>query len=126
MFSTSTIQCLNSTRVKAKESKREDDHMTVEKKKNDDVLLVMITGSVDANTSAGLRDEIVDELDDVACLTFDMTDMDYISSAGLRVILEAYQILEEKDGKVILENVREELMYIFELTGFSDYMEFRN
>lgn len=100
--------------------------MTVEKKKNDDALLVMITGSVDANTSAGLRDEIVDELDDVACLTFDMTDMDYISSAGLRVILEAYQILEEKDGKVILENVREELMSIFELTGFSDYMEFRN
>lgn len=100
--------------------------MTVEKKKNNDTIIVMITGSVDANTSRELRDEVVKELDDIMCLIFDMTYMDYISSAGLRIILEAYQILEEKGGRVIVENVREELMYIFNLTGFSDYMEFRN
>lgn len=100
--------------------------MTVEKKKNNDTITVIITGSVDANTSPELRDEILGELDDVMCLIFDMKDMDYISSAGLRVLLEVYQILEEKDGRVIIENVREELHDIFELTGFSDYMEFRN
>lgn len=100
--------------------------MTVEKKKNNDTIIVIITGSVDANTAPELRNEVLEELDDVMCLTLDMTDMDYISSAGLRVILEAYQILEEKDGRVILENVREELRDIFELTGFMDYMEFRN
>ena len=99
--------------------------MTVEKEQNGDTLIVKICGSVDANTADDLRSKLIDELDDVRLVHFHMKEMDYISSAGLRVILEVYQILEEKEGKLIIENVREEIRDIFELTGFPKYMEFR-
>lgn len=100
--------------------------MTVEKEKNGDSLSVKINGSVDANTAGELRSELIDELDDIRLVHFLMKEMDYISSAGLRVMREVYQTLEEKDGSVILESVREELKDIFELTGFADYMEMRD
>ena len=100
--------------------------MTVEKEKNGDSLIVKINGSVDANTAGELRGELIDELDDVRLVHFHMEEMDYISSAGLRVIMEVYQTLEEKDGTVVLERVREEVKDIFERTGFADFMEMRD
>lgn len=97
--------------------------MTAKKKKEDNRLIVKITGSVDANTSEELRDEIIDELDDITLVRFEMKEMDYISSAGLRVLLETYQMIEPNEGKIVLADVREELRQIFVLTGFSDFME---
>ncbi len=97
--------------------------MTAKKEKDNNRLIVRITGSVDVNTSEELRNEIIDELDDIALVWFDMKEMDYISSAGLRVLLETYQMIEPNEGKIVLANVREELRQIFVLTGFSDFME---
>ena len=97
--------------------------MTVKKEKDNNKLIVRITGSVDTNTSEDLRNEIIDELDDIAVVWFDMKEMDYISSAGLRVLLETYQTIEPDEGKIVLANVREELREIFVLTGFSGFME---
>lgn len=97
--------------------------MTVEKEKNGGCLNVKIDGSVDVNTSQGFRSEIIDELDDVSLVRFDMEKMDYISSAGLRVILEIFQILDDKGGRVSLVNVRDEVREIFEVTGFTNFME---
>ncbi len=97
--------------------------MTVKKEKDNNKLIVRITGSVDTNTSGELRNEIIDELDDIAVVWFDMKEMDYISSAGLRVLLETYQTIEPDEGKIVLANVREELREIFVLTGFSGFME---
>lgn len=97
--------------------------MTVKKEKDNNKLIVRITGSVDTNTSEELRNEIIDELDDIAVVWFDMKEMDYISSAGLRVLLETYQTIEPDEGKIVLANVREELREIFVLTGFSGFME---
>ena len=100
--------------------------MTTKKEKINDRLKVTISGSIDSNTADSFRSAVIDELDDVTLVLFDMNEMEYISSAGLRVILEVYQTLEEKGGKVILENVREEIRDILELTGFSEFMEMRN
>ena len=97
--------------------------MTVKKEKDNNKLIVRITGSVDTNTSEELRNEIIDELDDIAVVWFDMKEMDYISSAGLRVLLETYQTIEPDEGKIVLANVREELREIFVLAGFSGFME---
>ncbi len=97
--------------------------MTAKKEKDNNRLIVRITGSVDANTSVELRNEIIDELDDIADVWFDMKEMDYISSAGLRVLLETYQTIEPNEGKIVLANVREELREIFVLSGFSGFME---
>lgn len=97
--------------------------MTVEKEKNNDTLTVRINGSVDANTADGLRDKLIGELDDVTLVRFEMKEMDYISSAGLRVLLEVYQMICNNGGKVVLAGVREEVRDIFELSGFTDFME---
>ena len=97
--------------------------MTVEKEKSNDTLAVRINGSVDANTAGGLRDKLVGELDDISLVRFEMKEMDYISSAGLRVLLEVYQKICGRDGKVVLAGVREEVRYMFELSGFTDFME---
>ena len=67
--------------------------MTVKKEKTDDTLRVEIEGSVDAVTSPELERELLPELSDVNSIIFNMKDMDYISSAGLRVLLKVYQII---------------------------------
>lgn len=97
--------------------------MTVEKEKSNGTLAVWIKGSVDASTADDLREKLVGELDDVTLVRFEMKEMDYISSAGLRVLLEVYQMICGRDGKVVLVGVREEIRDIFELSGFIDFME---
>lgn len=99
--------------------------MTVKKEKTDDTLRVEIEGSVDAVTAPELERELLPELSDVKSIIFDMKDMDYISSAGLRVLLKVYQITSVKQSPIILENVRDELMYIFNDSGFAKFMEIR-
>lgn len=100
--------------------------MTVKKERSEDTLTVWINGSVDASTAGGLRDEVVGELDGVTAAEFEMKEMDYISSAGLRVLLEVYQILQDRKGKVRLSGVREEVRDIFELAGFDNFMEMKD
>ena len=99
--------------------------MTIKKEKTDDTLRVEIEGSVDAVTAPELERELLPELSDVKSIIFDMKDMDYISSAGLRVLLKVYQITSVKQSPIILENVRDELMYIFNDSGFAKFMEIR-
>lgn len=97
--------------------------MTVEKEKSNDMLTVRIYGSVDASTADDLRDILIGELDDVCLVRFETKEMDYISSAGLRVLLEVYQTICDRDGKVVLTGAREEVMDILEVAGFIDFLE---
>ena len=60
-------------------------------------------------------------MDDVTSLVIDMTALEYISSAGLRVLLSAQKIMN-KQGKMTVKNVNETIMEIFEVTGFSDIL----
>ncbi|MCR5406952.1 MAG: STAS domain-containing protein [Lachnospiraceae bacterium] len=99
--------------------------MTVKKEKTDDTLRVEIEGSVDAVTSPELERELLPELSDVNSIIFNMKDMDYISSAGLRVLLKIYQIISVKKSVIVLENVRDEFKYIFMDSGFAKFMEIR-
>lgn len=100
--------------------------MTVTKEKNGDVLTVAITGSLDVKTAPELSKELEGELDDVMEVIFDLEKTDYTSSAGLRVLLGAYQIMDEKDGRMVLKNVNESFMEILEVTGFTDFLEIEN
>ena len=97
--------------------------MKVEKERNGEQLKVKVIGSIDANTDKELLAQLDGELEGVSELRFDMTDMDYISSAGLRVMLEFYQTIEDNNGKMALDHVREDLLEIFELTKFTDFIE---
>ena len=100
--------------------------MTVTKEKNGNILNVAIEGDVDINTAPVLQQELDGELDDVTEVIFDLKNTGYTSSAGLRVFLGTYQILDDKDGRMVLKNVNESFMSILEVTGFTDFLEIEN
>ncbi len=97
--------------------------MKVTKEKQGEVLTVTIEGTLDINTAPQLKEELEGELDDVMEAYFDMEKCDYTSSAGLRVLLGAYQVLDEKEGRMVLKNVSNSFMEILEMTGFTDFIE---
>ena len=96
--------------------------LKIEKNKNDAELTIALEGRLDTNTSPQLEKELKDEIDGVASLTFDFKALEYISSAGLRVLLSAQKIMN-KQGSMKITNVNSEIMEIFEVTGFSDIMD---
>lgn len=95
--------------------------MTINKIKNGNALTLAIKGRLETTTVPELETIVKSELDGVAELTFDFTDLDYISSAGLRVLLSAQKIMN-KQGKMKIVGANEIVMEIFEVTGFSDIL----
>lgn len=95
--------------------------MTITKETKDGALVVKVEGRIDTNTSPDLEMELKSSLDGVSNLIFDFTDVDYISSAGLRVLLSAQKTMN-KQGSMKLTGVRSEIMEIFEVTGFTDIL----
>lgn len=96
--------------------------LNIEKKKNASNLSIALTGRLDTNTSPNLEKELKAELDGVTALDFDFSALEYISSAGLRVLLSAQKIMN-KQGHMSIRNVNEDIMEIFEVTGFSDILD---
>ena len=80
-----------------------------------------LEGRLDTMTAPLLESEIQGKLDGVTDLEFDFAKLTYISSAGLRVLLSAQKIMN-KQGKMIIKNVCDEIKEIFEVTGFSDIL----
>ena len=96
--------------------------MTIEivKKKEETVLL--ISGRLDTNTAPVLEKTIREDILENATLVLDMKELEYISSAGLRVLLSAHKRMQ-KNGAMKLRNVCEMVQEVFELTGFSDILD---
>ena len=95
--------------------------LNIEKKTNGNELTVALTGRLDTTTAPELEKELKRSLDGVTVLTIDMTALEYISSAGLRVLLSAQKIMT-KQGNMKVTHVNETIMEIFEVTGFSDIL----
>ncbi|MBR2943348.1 MAG: STAS domain-containing protein [Clostridia bacterium] len=95
--------------------------MTIEKKLNGTELTIVLTGRMDTVTAPQLEAELKDCLNGVNSLRFDFSALDYLSSAGLRVLL-AVQKRMNKQGSMTLCNVNETIAEIFEVTGFSDIL----
>lgn len=87
--------------------------------KNGEKLLIELDGRLDTTTAQQLEEKINSEIEGVKELTFDLKDLTYISSAGLRILLSAQKIMNNQ-GKMIVKNASEEVEEIFEVTGFSD------
>jgi anti-sigma B factor antagonist len=96
---------------------------TVEKKRDGDKLYISIDGTLDANNAPVLSKALEGELADTNELYFDLAKMDYTSSVGLRVLLKAYQEIDEKDGRMVLRNMNDDVKEIFTLTGFTEFIE---
>lgn len=99
--------------------------MNVKKIKDGNVLTVAIEGSLDIKTSPQLKEAMKGELDDVYGLIFDLSDCTYTSSAGLRVILESYQILSDRGGNLSIINANTVLYNALKLGGFTDFIDIK-
>ena len=95
--------------------------MKIEKKVDASNVSFALEGRLDTMTAPLLESEIQGKLDGVTDLQFDFAKLTYISSAGLRVLLAAQKIMN-KQGKMIIKNVCDEIKEIFEVTGFSDIL----
>lgn len=95
--------------------------MDINKKFDGDQLTIELSGRLDTNTSPELEKELETDLDNIKNLTFDFTELAYISSAGLRVILSTEKRMQ-KQGKMVIENVNDIIMEVFDATGFSDIL----
>lgn len=95
--------------------------MKIEKTANGTALTLAISGRLDTATAPELEQEARASLADVTELTIDMTSLDYISSAGLRVLL-AMQKTMHTQGRMIVTGVNETVGEVFEITGFSDIL----
>ena len=95
--------------------------MTIDAVKNDSLLTLSLAGRLDTTTSPELEQYLKDALPGVTTLIFDFEKLEYISSAGLRVLLSAQKVMN-KQGSMKLLHVGEIIMEIFEVTGFSDIL----
>lgn len=95
--------------------------MTIEKLMNETALTLTVSGRLDTQTAPELEKEINAILPDLKELTFDMTNLEYVSSAGLRVILKAQKIMNAQ-GSMKLTGVNDSIMEVFDITGFLDIL----
>jgi anti-sigma B factor antagonist len=95
--------------------------MTIKKNKADNVMTIALSGRLDTVTAPELELEISNALAGITELILDLEKLDYISSAGLRVLLSTQKTMNER-GIMTVKNVNSTIMEIFEVTGFTDIL----
>jgi len=95
--------------------------MKIEKNLNGKELIVVLEGRLDTISAPTLEAEMKSSINDIDSLIFDFKGIEYISSAGLRVLLACQKIMN-KQGKMVLRGVNEVVQEIFEVTGFIDIL----
>lgn len=95
--------------------------MTIDKNVNGSELTMKLTGRLDTTTAPMLEVDLKQSISGVEKLIFDFTELEYLSSAGLRVLLAAQKVMN-KQGEMIVRNVNDTIAEIFEVTGFADIL----
>ena len=95
--------------------------MNIQKTLSGTTLMVALEGRLDTTTAPKLEEKLRGSVDGVSRLVFDLAKLEYISSAGLRVLL-AMQKLMNQQGEMVLQNVNEAVTETLEVTGFSDIL----
>lgn len=95
--------------------------MEIKKVREDNKLTVCVSGRLDTMTAQELDEELENSLEGVTELVMDLSEMGYISSAGLRVLLTAQQIMEDQ-GSMVVKGIRDDLKDIFEVSGFDSFL----
>lgn len=95
--------------------------MTVEKRTEGSELEVKVSGRLDTATSPQLESELNRSLEGVTKLVLDFTDLDYLSSAGLRVVLMAQKTMN-RQGVMVIRNANETVRDVFDVTGMIDIL----
>lgn len=95
--------------------------MEIKKVKNGTELNLAVEGRLDTTTAPQLEAELKQNISGVETLVLDFANLEYLSSAGLRVLLAAQKVMN-KQGEMVIRNVNETIAEIFEITGFSDIL----
>ena len=95
--------------------------MTIEKKMNGSALEIAVEGRLDTMTAPELEAELNKSLEGAETLSMDFSKLEYISSAGLRVLLSAHKVMSAKGGMKVT-HVNEIVQEVFEVTGFADIL----
>jgi len=97
--------------------------LKIEQKRDGGRLFCKLTGWLDPNTSPELLEKI--DLTEINSLTFDMSDVEYVFSSGLRALLVFQKMIEERGGTLKLINVPEQIRFVFEDTGLDKMLEMK-
>lgn len=95
--------------------------MTIDKNVNGSELTMKLKGRLDTTTAPMLEADLKQSISGVEKLIFDFTELEYLSSAGLRVLLAAQKVMN-KQGEMVVRNVNDTIAEIFEVTGFADIL----
>lgn len=95
--------------------------MTINKMLEEKKLTITLAGRLDTTTAPQLETELKQNISGVEALILDFAGLEYLSSAGLRVLLSAQKVMN-RQGTMVVKNVNEIIMEIFEVTGFVDLL----
>ncbi|MBR6469593.1 MAG: STAS domain-containing protein [Lachnospiraceae bacterium] len=95
--------------------------MNIKKEQNGSEMNISLEGRLDTTTAPELETKLKASLEGIDALNFDFSALEYVSSAGLRVLLSAQKTMN-RQGKMVIRNVKPEIMEIFEVTGFVDIL----
>ena len=98
--------------------------MNLIKEVKGDTLTISVIGRLDTVTAPVLENEIKTSLEGIEHLDLDMNALEYISSAGLRVLLSAHKQMNERSGMTVM-GCNEDILEIFDVTGFSDILNIK-
>lgn len=96
--------------------------MTIKKTFGDGNLTIELEGRLDTNTAPELEASFGESVAEANSVLLDLKELVYLSSAGLRVILSMQKKMNSKGGKMVVKNVNETIMEVFEITGFADIL----
>lgn len=96
--------------------------MLIEQEKQEEKLILKLSGRLETATAPMLQEAVEKIQKDVTELRMDMKKLEYISSAGLRVLLAAAKKMKSKGGDLVVYRVNEEVMEVFEITGFHEIL----
>ena len=91
---------------------------------NDDVTEVKLVGRLDVTAAQDAADAFAKVCDESTNIVLDMSDLDYIASAGLRVLKQLNRVIKKSGGTLALRGVKDEIMEVFEMTGFAAMLTF--
>ena len=96
--------------------------MEIQKQLDNTALTVALIGRLDAVTSMDLDKELKTSLNGIKTLLFDLQQLDYIASAGLRILLKYQKLMDKNGNEMKIKNVKAEVKEVLDMTGFSDFL----
>ena len=97
--------------------------MTINVERDFELVTLEITGRLDTTTAPNLETTVKELSEDVKELVFDISGVEYISSAGIRVIISAHKKMKSNQGTMRIEKANEQVLEVFEMTGLSEMLE---